>query len=54
AFRGRDFAIPDDVVQLALPTLRHRVVLSAEAEIEGQQADTLLTQLIRSVEVPRV
>lgn len=54
AFRGRDFAIPDDVVQLALPTLRHRVVLSAEAEIEGQQVDALLTQLIRSVEVPRV
>lgn len=54
AFRGRDFAIPDDVIQLALPTLRHRVVLAAEAEIEGQQTDTLLTQLVRSVEVPRV
>lgn len=54
AFRGRDFAIPDDVIQLALPTLRHRVVLTAEAEIEGQNVDTLLTQLVRSIEVPRV
>lgn len=53
AFRGRDFAIPDDVLQLALPTLRHRVILSVEAEIEGQSVDSMLTQLIRSVEVPR-
>ena len=35
AFEGRDYAIPDDVVQLALPALRHRVILTAEAEVEG-------------------
>ena len=35
AFRGRDYAVPDDVVELALPALRHRVILSAEAEVEG-------------------
>ncbi len=35
AFRGRDYAVPDDVVELALPVLRHRVILSAEAEVEG-------------------
>jgi len=54
AFRGRDYAVPDDVVELALPTLRHRVVLSAEAEVEGHHVDELLTDLIRSVEVPRL
>jgi MoxR-like ATPase len=54
AFRGRDFAIPDDVVEIALPALRHRVVLTAEAEVEGQRVDDQLTQLIRSVEVPRM
>ncbi len=54
AFRGRDYAVPDDVVDLALPVLRHRVILSAEAEVEGHSADELLKELIRTVEVPRL
>ena len=53
-FRGRDYAVPDDVVELALPTLRHRVILSAEAEVEGHHVDELLGDLVRSVEVPRL
>jgi MoxR-like ATPase len=54
AFSGRDYAVPDDVVQIALPALRHRVQLTAEAEVEGQKIDDLLTEIIRSVEVPRI
>ena len=54
AFRGRDYAVPDDVVELAVPALRHRVILTAEAEVEGHVVDDLLTGLIRSVEVPRI
>ena len=54
AFRGRDYAVPDDVVELALPVLRHRVILSAEAEVEGHAVDELLGEVIRSVEVPRL
>jgi MoxR-like ATPase len=54
AFSGRDYAVPDDVFQIALPALRHRVTLTAEAEVEGQKVDDLLTDLIRSVEVPRL
>ncbi len=54
AFGGRDYAVPDDVVQIALPALRHRVILTAEAEVEGHDVDELLTELIRSVEVPRI
>ncbi|HEX5106489.1 MAG TPA: MoxR family ATPase [Pirellulaceae bacterium] len=54
AFSGRDYAVPDDVFQIALPSLRHRVALTAEAEVEGQKIDDLLTELIRSVEVPRL
>jgi len=54
AFAGRDYAVPDDVVQLALPALRHRVILTAEAEVEGRNVDELLMELIRSVEVPRL
>ena len=54
AFYGRDYAVPDDVVQIALPALRHRVILSAEAEVEGHGVDELLQQLIASVEIPRM
>jgi MoxR-like ATPase len=54
AFHGRDYAVPDDVVQIALPSLRHRVSMTAEAEVEGHKVDSLLTELIRSVEVPRL
>jgi MoxR-like ATPase len=54
AFSGRDYAVPDDVVELALPALRHRVMLSAEAEVEGHAVDEVLTDLIRTVEVPRL
>jgi MoxR-like ATPase len=54
AFSGRDYAVPDDVVEIALPALRHRVILTAEAEVEGHRVDDLLQELIRSVEVPRL
>lgn len=54
AFCGRDYAVPDDVVTIAVPTLRHRVMLTAEAEVEGQSVDRLLNDLIRTIEVPRI
>jgi MoxR-like ATPase len=54
AFMGREYAVPDDVVQIALPALRHRVILTAEAEVEGRHVDEILRELIRSVEVPRL
>ena len=52
ALEGRDFAVPDDVQEVALLALRHRVMLTPEAEVEGRGADELLAELIRSVEVP--
>ena len=54
AFYGRDYAVPDDVAQIALPVLRHRVILTAEADVEGHRVDDLLTELVLSVEVPRI
>lgn len=51
--RGRDFAIPDDVKSLSFPVLRHRVVLTAEAEVEGRSADEELTALLATLEAPR-
>ncbi len=51
--KGRDYVIPDDVKYLCLPTLRHRVVLSPSAEIAGQSADNILSDLIAQVPAPR-
>jgi MoxR-like ATPase len=53
ALQGRDFVIPDDVKILALPTLRHRVVLAPGAEIEGMTADVAIRQVLEEVEAPR-
>ncbi len=53
AIRGRDFVTPDDVKDIALPVLRHRVVLRSEAEIEGVTPDQAVTGAIAQVEVPR-
>jgi MoxR-like ATPase len=52
-FNGRDYSIPDDVVEVAVPALRHRVQLTAEAEIEGRDVDDELQAMIRNIEVPR-
>ncbi len=51
--RGRDFVTPDDVRDLAGPTLRHRIVLNPEAEIEGTTADDCIRQVLERVAVPR-
>ena len=53
ALDGRDYAIPDDVKALALPALRHRVMLSPAAEIEGRKADDVIAALIEQVAAPR-
>ena len=50
---GRDFATPDDVRDIARPALRHRIVLSPELQIEGQDADDVLGALLTKVEAPR-
>lgn len=51
--RGREFSIPDDVKELFLPALHHRVVLAPSAEVEGQTADGVLKLVLESVAAPR-
>ncbi|MFQ3587051.1 MAG: MoxR family ATPase [Fimbriimonadaceae bacterium] len=53
ALRGREFVIPDDVKELALPILRHRVLLRPEAEVEGLTVDRVLASLVDAQVVPR-
>ncbi|MFJ2895581.1 AAA family ATPase [Streptomyces sp. NPDC087218] len=50
---GRDYVIPDDVKALALPTLRHRIQLRPEAEMEGVTPDSVITSVLAHVPVPR-
>jgi MoxR-like ATPase len=50
---GRDFVTPDDVKDLALPALRHRVTVSPELEVEGRTADDVLSALLERVNAPR-
>ena len=50
---GRGYVTPDDVQSLAHPTLRHRVQLRPEAEIEGVTAESVLDTVLASVAVPR-
>jgi MoxR-like ATPase len=51
--QGRDYVTPDDVKALALPTLRHRVILSPAAEIEGRTADQAVLAVIERTPAPR-
>ncbi len=50
---GRAFVTPDDVKAMALPVLRHRVVLLPEVEVEGRTGDDCVGQLLTQVPVPR-
>ncbi|MFT3744280.1 MAG: MoxR family ATPase [Pyrinomonadaceae bacterium] len=53
AIRGRDFPTPDDVRDVALPVLRHRLALRAEAELDGATTDAVISDIVKTVEVPR-
>ena len=50
---GRSFVTPDDVKALALPALRHRIQLRAEAEMEGVTTESVIGGVLRTVAVPR-
>ena len=53
AMQGRDYVVPDDVKFVAPAVYRHRILLKPEAEIEGLDPDSVVRNLLSSVEVPR-
>jgi len=53
ALAGRDYVLPDDVKALATAVLRHRLLLSPAAEIEGKQVEALVAELVAQTEAPR-
>jgi MoxR-like ATPase len=52
--RGRDFVVPQDVVDVAPDVLRHRLVLSYDALADGVPVDTILTKLLQVIPLPQV
>lgn len=50
---GRNFVTPDDIKRVALPLLRHRLILKPEAQLDGLQVDGVVTNLLNQVAVPR-
>ena len=53
AVQGRDFVVPDDIKELSLPILRHRIILKPEAEIDGLKTDKVIENILSQVKVPR-
>jgi MoxR-like ATPase len=52
ASQGRDYVIPDDIKQVAIPVLHHRLIVSADAAMSGRNAETVLREVMEDVPVP--
>jgi len=53
AIKGRDFVMPEDIIEIAPAVLRHRIILTPEKEMEGLTPDDLIGNILKSIEVPR-
>lgn len=53
AMNGRDFVTPDDVKFVAYPVLNHRIILTAEREMEGVESEDIIKEIAEKIEVPR-
>ncbi len=53
AMQGRDFVTPDDILSVATPVLRHRIILAPDKEMEGISEDEVIRQIIQSMDIPR-
>ncbi|OHX64712.1 AAA family ATPase [Flammeovirga pacifica] len=51
--QGRDFVTPDDIAYVIQPVLRHRLIMTAEKEMEGENMDRVIDKILHMVEVPR-
>jgi len=52
AMQGRDYVIPDDIKHVALPVLRHRIILKPEIELGGVSSDDIIRSILKTVPVP--
>jgi len=50
----RDFVIPDDIKKVALPVLRHRIIMTPEMQLEGTTTDNIILDLLEKIDAPRL
>lgn len=53
AIRGRDFVTPDDIKDVCIPVLNHRVIISHEREMEGTSVEEIITDILNTIDIPR-
>lgn len=53
AINGRDFVTPEDIKQIAIPVLQHRVIITPEREMEGITSTQIINDILQSVEIPK-
>lgn len=53
AISGRDFVTPDDIKEVAVPVLNHRIILTPEREMEGILPENIINSIIQNIEIPR-
>jgi MoxR-like ATPase len=53
AMQGRDFVTPEDIREVVIPVLRHRIILAPDKEMEGVTEDEVIRQIIQAMDVPR-
>jgi MoxR-like ATPase len=51
--RGRDFVIPEDIIELTVPVLGHRIIVQPEKEMEGETTGNIIKNMVDTIEVPR-
>jgi MoxR-like ATPase len=54
AFNGRDYVVPDDIKNVIIPALSHRLILKAEARVKGVQSDNIIKEIVNKTPVPTV
>ena len=53
AMKGRDFVTPEDIREVVIPVLRHRIILSPDKEMEGVTEADVIKQIVQSMDIPR-
>ena len=53
ALQGRDFVTPEDILDVVIPVLRHRILLTPDKEMEGVNEDEVIRQIIHAMDIPR-
>lgn len=52
--RGREYVLPDDIIELSVPVLGHRLTVSQESLFQGARTDTILKEILAGLPVPKV